>query len=113
MIGPTASGKSSVCFSYSFRGSSVILTLGPKFVEKAAGIEGLSTGGLGSTTKEISVFKFPFPGLVNSNICLVDTPGIDGRDRDSSDIFDIICVWFNKTYVLFSLDLFLTRVSTD
>ena len=96
LVGPTASGKSSVSFS-SFRGSSVILT-SLKFVEQAAGIEGLSRGGLGSSTEEISVFKFPFPGLVDSSICLVDTPGIDG-ERDPYDIIHMIYVWFNKAYV--------------
>jgi len=81
--------------------------LGPKFVEKAAGIEGLSRGSLRSSgTEEICVFKFPFPG-VDSSICLVDTPGIDAEGRDLYDIFDMIYVWLNKTHVhsfLFSLD---------
>ena len=89
-----------------------------KFIEMAAGIEGLSRGGLGSGTKEISVFKFPFPALVDSSICLVDTPGIDGRERELGDVFDMICVWFNDTYVpvlyLIAVEpLLLTYVSTD
>ena len=75
------------------------LTPGPKFVENAAGIEGISRGSLGSSTAEISVFKFPFPGLVDSSICLIDTPDIDGKERTLYDIFDMICVWFSKTYV--------------
>jgi len=81
----------------------VILTLAPKFVEKAAGIEGHSRGSLRSSgTEEICVFKFPFPG-VDSSICLVDTPGIDSEERDLYDIFDMIYVWLNKTHVQFFL----------
>jgi len=107
LVGPTASGKSSVGFPCYFRLSTVILTLSLKFVEKAAGIEGLSRGSLRSSgTEEICIFKFPFPGVVNSSICLVDTPGIDDQERDFYDIFDMIDVWLNKTHVqLFSFSL--------
>jgi len=97
LVGPTASGKSSVGFPCYFSSFCCHFnTRHPKFVEKAAGIEGLSRGGLGSSTKEISVFKFPFPGLVDSRICLVDTPGVDSEERN---IFDMIYVWFKKMYV--------------
>jgi len=101
LVGPIASGKSSVGLSCSFHHSTVILTPAcPKFIEKAAGIEGLSRGALGSSTKEISVFKFPFQvGRVDSSICLIDTPGIDGKERELYDVVDMIRDWFHKTYV--------------
>ena len=99
LVDPTASGKSSVGFPCYFRLSTVVLTPGPKFVEKAAGIEGLSRGGLGSSTEELSVFKIPFPGFIDTTICFVDTPGVDGGERGLYAVSDMICVWFNKTYV--------------
>ena len=100
LVGSTGSGKSSVGFFCYFHLSTIILTPGPKFVEKAAGIEGLSRGSLRSSgTEEICIFKFPFPGVADSSICLVDTPGIDGEERDAYDILNVIGIWFNKAYV--------------
>ena len=56
------------------------------------------------------MFKFPFPGLVNSNIGLVDTPGADapkkvillGEEYEKRDLFlrhDLLSVLTKWLYI--------------
>ncbi len=52
-----------------------------------------------SCTQKISVVKLSSPGVVDSDICFVDTPGFDDLHRCDIDVLKIISDFLNKTYV--------------
>ena len=95
-MGPTGAGKSTV----STRTRCLIpffLTFF-KFIEIATGIDGIVGHSLVSCTNNISVFKLSVPGIVDSDIYFVDTPGFDDTNKSDVDIFKMISDWLNSTY---------------
>jgi len=98
-MGPTGSGKSSVSWSII---RLLLFLRSYKFIELVTGLTGLVGHGLASFTNEVSVIKLSFPGLVDSDICFVDTPGFDDTDKSDVHIFKMISDWLNKTYVNFT-----------
>src|SRR6266511_910706 len=66
-------------FVYAF-----LTSLKKKFIEMATGITGIVGHSLESKTNEISVFKLSCPGITDSDIYFVDTPGFD--DTNKSDV---------------------------
>jgi predicted GTPase len=93
-MGPTGSGKSSVCRFIVSSGSSIDQQ---QFIELASGINGIVGHSLESCTNEISVIKFPVPELLDSEICLVDTPGFDDTNKSDVDVFRMVSDWLNDT----------------
>lgn len=79
VMGPTGSGKSS-------------------FIEVVTGIKGIVGHSLKSCTNEISVIKFSVPEILDSDICLVDTPGFDSTNKSEGDVLRMISDWLNNTY---------------
>ena len=65
----------------------------------ATGVEGKAGHTLESCTSEISVVKLSFPGVVDSDICFVDTPGFDDTRTSSTEILKTIADWLNYTSV--------------
>ena len=61
------------------------------------GVEGKVGHTLESCTSEISVVKLSFPGVVDSDICFVDTPGFDDTRTSDSKILKMIADWLNDT----------------
>ena len=96
-MGPTGSGKSTVRGFLLFKKKSAHDV--KQFIEIAAGIKGIAGHGLKSYTDEISVIKFSIPEILDSDICLVDTPGFDDTNKSDVDIFKMISDWLNDTYV--------------
>jgi len=68
----------------------------------ATGIEGIVGHSLESQTNEISVIKLSFPGIADSDICFVDTPGFDHTRQSDVEIFKMISEWLNNTYDYYS-----------
>jgi len=70
----------------------------------ATGQKGLVKVGhkLKSCTKEISVIRLSSRGVVDADICFVDTPGFDDSDLERSDldVLKMISDFLNKTYVI-------------
>ena len=53
-----------------------------------------------SCTQEISVIKLSSRGVVDSDICFVDTPSFDDLKRSDLDVLKMISDFLNKTYVI-------------
>jgi len=66
----------------------------------ATGIEGIVGHSLESKTNEISVIKLSFPGIADSDICFVDTPGFDDTNKSDVQIFEMISNWLLDTYAI-------------
>ena len=58
---------------------------------------------LESCTNDISIVKLSFPGLIDSDICFVDTPGFDDTRTSDSEILKMISDWLNNTSVILSI----------
>ena len=71
-----------------------------QFIEEATGITGIVGHGLGSNTNEVSIIRFSFPELFDSDICFVDTPGFNHTDLPDFEVLGMIADYLNKTYVM-------------
>ena len=69
----------------------------------ATGNKGLVEVGhdLYSCTQEISIIRLSSRGVVDADICFVDTPGFDDLTRSDLDVLEMISDFLNKTYVIF------------
>ena len=95
LMGPTGSGKSSVCSNRVFEQARFVDL--QKFIEKATGGTGIAGHNLQSCTSEVSVFRLP---CGSRNLCFVDTPGFDDTNKSDLDILKLISKWLSKTYVM-------------
>jgi len=65
----------------------------------ATGVEGKAGHTVESCTSEISVVKLSFPGIVDSDICFIDTPGFDHTGISDIEVLKMIADWLNDTSV--------------
>ena len=67
-------------------------------------MEGKAGHTLESCTNKISVVKLSFPGLIDSDICFVDTPGFDDTRISDTEILKMISDWLSNTLVILSIE---------
>ena len=61
---------------------------------------GLAGHSLASCTEKISIIRFTFPEIVDSDICFVDTPGFDDTLGSDEKTLKAISNFIIKTYVI-------------
>ena len=70
-----------------------------KFIEIVTSKSGLAGHSLESFTKNISIIRFTFPEIVDSDICFVDTPGFDDTHGSDEKTLKAISSFIVDTYV--------------
>ena len=97
VMGPTGSGKSTVCLSA--YPSQVPLAYQLQFIKTATDFDTIVGNSLESCTSEINIVKLSIPELADGDIVFVDTPGFDDTHKSDADILQMVADWLKATYV--------------
>src|ERR1700735_188817 len=98
-MGPTGSGKSSVCSSPKYsKGLFWLNHWQNQFINIITGLETGVGHSLESYTSQVSNVRLHIPEIASGDLVFVDTPGFDDTYKPDVDILKMVANWLKLTY---------------